>query len=135
VFFTGNKLDDVTAISTIIHLPHSSPLQPPHTQHVPLTILPPPLTRALGTAHLPLAILPHRTSPPFIPPTFPSAPQLTPAPPVHTLPMGHRLLPDGQNVHGIALQHPRQDRVGDDGGAGVYDALVYHVYAAGAKWD
>lgn len=49
--------------------------------------------------------------------------------------MGHRLLPDGQNVHGIALQHPRQDRVGDDGGAGVYDALVYHVYAAGAKWD
>lgn len=48
--------------------------------------------------------------------------------------MAFRLVPNGQNFHGIPLEYPWKDRMGDNGGAGLHNPFVSDVRASEAEW-
>jgi hypothetical protein len=49
--------------------------------------------------------------------------------------MGPRLVPSGKDVYYISLQHPRQDRMGDNGVGGLHNVAVHHVHASWRAGD
>ena len=46
---------------------------------------------------------------------------------VHGSAMAHELVRHGQDIGGIALQHPRQDRLVHHGSTGLHHTALYHV--------
>ncbi len=102
-----------------------------------------PITGALGIPNMALPILPPGKSnlaPPLSShPPNPTTPQrkstqlTTPLPNAqgHRHSMASRLLPRRQNIRHLAPQHTRQNRLGDDGSAGLHGAAVYHVHFTG----
>ena len=47
--------------------------------------------------------------------------------------MGHGLVPNGQDIGRFAMEHPRQDWLGDDGSARVHRAPLHHVHPTADK--
>lgn len=54
---------------------------------------------------------------------------------VCVIPMADSLVPYGQNIHRFPLEYPRQDRLGDDGGAGLHHVALHYVHAASHQWS
>jgi hypothetical protein len=48
--------------------------------------------------------------------------------------MDPRVVPAGQDVYAVALQHRRQNRLGDHGVCGIYHAAVHHVRVTKGTW-